>query len=319
MDRLDTMTTFMKVVEHSSFTAAAEELGISRALVSRHVTDLEAHFGVRLLNRTTRSVMPSEAGQRYYEVCVRVLSTLQLGENEITAMKENIEGNISIVCPKWVGNFDMSDAAVDFCRENPKISIQLHIGEISLNPHEFLSRGFDVCIQPRRVRDSDVMVKKIGGISYVLAAAPDYLERCGVPGSIADLAGHDCLTKLGETHWAFDDGTRVSLKQPPRFASNSFFSLCTASVRGLGIAMLPHRVAGFDLAKGSLVQVLPAISLEEAPLYAAYAPGGNVPRKVKALVAFLGTWFKNREQERDAIGGTIQIYHEARQMIGSAG
>lgn len=313
MDRLVTMTTFTKVVDYASFTAAAEELGISRALVSRHISDLEAHFGVRLLNRTTRSVSPSEAGLRYYEVCKRVLSELRSGEDEITAMKDNIEGNISIVCPKWVGNFDMSDAAVDFCRAHPDIQIQLHIGEISLNPHEFLARGFDVCIQPRRVRDSDIMVKKIGGIAYVLVASPDYLAVHGAPATLADLTRHECLTKIAETHWVFADGTRAPLRQPARFASNSFFSLCTAAVRGLGIAMLPVRVASLDLAKGNLRQILPDIPLEEAPLYAAYAPGGNVPRKVRALIDFLAIWFRNRAAEE--VGGSIQIYHDARSVL----
>lgn len=312
MDRLVTMTTFSKVVDYASFTAAAEDLGISRALVSRHITDLETYFGVRLLNRTTRSVTPSEAGLRYYEVCKQVLAELRSGENAIAAMRDNIEGNISIVCPKWVGNFDMSDAAVDFCRAYPAITIQLHVGEISLNPHEFLSRGFDLCIQPRRVRDSDIMVKKIGAIEYVLVASADYLAERGTPVAIADLAHHDCLTKLSETQWVFGDGKRVDLKQPPRFASNSFFSLCTAAVRGLGIAMLPERVAALDLARGTLQQVLPSIALEEAPLYAAYAPGGNGPRKVRELVAFLGTWFKNRAHAPNEIGGTIQIYNDAR-------
>lgn len=312
MDRLETMITFAKVVDYSSFSAAAEDLGISRALVSRHITDLEAHFGVRLLNRTTRSVTPSEAGLKYYDVCKRVLGELRNGENEIAAMRDTIAGNISIVCPKWVGNFDMSDAAVDFCREYPEITIQLHVGEISLNPHEFLARGFDVCIQPRRVRDSDIMVKKIGGIPYVLAAAPDYLAARGEPRSAADLAEHDCLTKIAENQWVFDDGSRANLKQPARFASNSFFSLCTAAVRGLGIAMLPHRVASLELAKGNLQQVLPGLVLEEAPLYAAYAPGGNVPRKVRALIDFLGAWFKARAQTPHEVGGAIQIYQEAR-------
>ncbi len=314
MDRLVTMTTFMKVVDHSSFTAAAEELGISRALVSRHISDLEEHFGVRLLNRTTRSVTPSEAGLRYYAVCKRVLAELREGENEIIAIKDKVEGNISIVCPKWVGNFDMSDAAVDFCREYPDITIQLHIGEISLNPNEFLNRGFDVCIQPRRVRDSDVIVKKIGGIDYVLVTSPDYLEARGEPVDAAALAGHDCLTKLGETHWTFDDGSRVPLKLPSRFSSNSYFTLCTGATRGLGIAMLPRRVAEHDLRQGSLRQILPSIAIEEAPLYAAYAPGGNVPKKVRTLIAFLGTWFRNRANAVERSGGTIQIYHDARKM-----
>ena len=312
MDRLVTMTTYAKVVEHSSFTAAAEELGISRALVSRHIADLETHFGVRLLNRTTRSVMPSEAGRLYYDVCKRVLAELRTGENEITSMRENIEGNISIVCPKWVGNFDMSDAAVDFCRQYPGITIQLHIGEMSLNPHEFLDRGFDVSIQPQRMRDSDIMVKKIGSIDYVLAASPDYLAERGEPATPEDLAGHDCLTKLSETHWAFEDGTRVALQQPARFSSNSYFSLCTAAVRGLGIAMLPSRVAAVEFARLNLAAVLPQLAFEEAPLYAAYAPGGNAPRKVRVLISFLGIWFKNRGGEIGGLSETIQIYNEGR-------
>jgi DNA-binding transcriptional LysR family regulator len=315
MDRLMTMTTFAKVVDYASFTAAAEDLGISRALVSRHVTDLEQHFGVRLLNRTTRSVSPSEAGQRYYDVCKRVLAELRNGENEIVAMKDNLEGTISIVCPKWVGNFDISDAAVDFCREHPEIDIQLHVGEISLNPHEFLNRGFDICIQPRRVRDSDIMIKKIGGIAYVLAASSDYLAKHGEPTVTADLCDHDCLTKLGEAHWVFDDGAKIALRQPPRFASNSYFSLCTAAIRGLGVAMLPRRVASLALARGALIRVLPDVTLEEAPLYAAYAPGGNVPKKVRTFVTFLGAWFRHRSRAPDEFGSSIQIYNEARDIF----
>ncbi|MBB6255244.1 DNA-binding transcriptional LysR family regulator [Nitrospirillum iridis] len=310
------MTTFAKVVEYSSFSAAAEELGISRALVSRHITDLENFYGVRLLNRTTRSVTTSEIGLKYYQVCKRVLAEIRTGDNEMNALKENIEGSISIVCPKWVGNFDMSDAAVDFCREHSQIRIQLHVGEISLNPHEFLNRGYDVCIIPHRVRDSDIMVKKIGAVPYVLAASPEYLAEYGEPATLADLSDHACLTKPAESHWVFHDGSKAVLKQPARFASNSFFSLCTAAGRGLGIAMLPSRVAALELEKGTLRQVLPEFPLEEAPLYAAYAPGGNVPRKVRTLVTFLGTWFKNRDQSPDEVGGTIRIYHEARAAVG---
>lgn len=318
MDRLTTMTTFAKVVEHASFTAAADELAISRALVSRHVTDLESYFGVRLLNRTTRSVSPTEAGLRYYEVCRNVLNAVRTGENEIVAMKDNIEGNISVLCPKWVGNFDMSDAAVDFCLEHPQISIQLHIGEISLNPHEFLARGFDVSIQPHRVRDSDVIVKKIGGIAYLLAAAPDYLDRRGEPRDVEALTAHDLVVKIGETHWMLDGDRRITVAQPPRFASNSYFSLCTAAVRGLGIAMLPERVAVLELARGNLRRILPEVALEEAPLYAAYAPGGNVPRKVRTFVDFLGSWFKRRAQSAETAGGAVRIYSDAR-VVAAAG
>ena len=262
MDKLTSMTTFAKVLNYSSFTAAAADLGISRALVSRQITELETYFGVRLLNRTTRSVTPTEAGLRFYELCNRVLSELRVGEESIAAIKKSVEGDISILCPNWVGNFDISQAVVDFAKKNPKINIQLNIGEVSGNPHEFLSRGYDVCIQPDAIRDSDIMVKKIGEIEYLLAASPDYLAARGEPLDIADLAHHDCLPKRSETAWCFKDGQRFLLKASPRFSSTSYLTLCTAAVNGLGVALLPRRVAGMDFRDGNLRQVLPDFPLE---------------------------------------------------------
>ena len=154
MDRLGTMVTFSKVVKLASFTAAGEELGISRAMVSRHIGDLEAYFGVRLLNRTTRSVTPTEAGEQYYAFCSRVLADIRAGEEAITSLKRGIEGRIAILAPKWLGNFDISQALTDFCKQNPMISIQLTVGGISEKPHDFLERGFDLCIQGKTMRNS---------------------------------------------------------------------------------------------------------------------------------------------------------------------
>jgi DNA-binding transcriptional LysR family regulator len=148
MDRLSTMATFLKVVKHANFTAAAEELAISRTLVSRHVADLEAHLGIKLLNRTTRSVTLTEAGLSYSRLCQRVLGEITQGEEEISTIKNAIEGDISILCPIWIGSFGVSAATAEFCRLNPKISIRLYFAEPSTNPNEFLTLGYDVCVQP---------------------------------------------------------------------------------------------------------------------------------------------------------------------------
>lgn len=312
MDKLTTMTTFAKVVRYSSFTAAAEDLGISRALVSRHIIELEAHFGVRLLNRTTRSVTPTEAGLRYYELCNRILRDIRAGEETMAAIKTNIEGDVSIICPNWVGNFDISQALVDFCQEHSNINVHLNIGEVSGNPHEFLTRGFDLCIQPDAVKDSDIMVKKIGEINYLLVASPAYLSVRGEPASVADLADHDCLTKLSETAWHFRGDERIQFKAPSRYSSNSFLSLCTAAVGGLGIALVPRRVAAMDLRDGNLQQVLPDVAPEGRPLYVAFAPGGEVPRKIRVLIDFLSDWFRKRSLVPDDPGRVIQMTGERR-------
>ncbi len=317
MDRLATMATFAKVAKYSSFTAAADELGISRALVSRHVTDLEAHFGVRLLNRTTRSVTPTEAGQRYYELCTRVLAEIRAGEETITTIKSELEGNISVLCPKLIGNFDISEALTDFCVANPKIKIQLDIGEISANPYDFLEKGYDICIQPNKIRDSEIVVKKIGEIHYALVASPSYLAERGEPQTYKELLDHDCLTQPGEPLWHVIDGEKVSLRVQARFTSNSFLSLCTAAVGGLGIVLLPYRVAAADMERGALKQILPDVQLESRPLYAAYAPGGDIPRKVRVLINFLSDWCRARAQELNNPGRMIKLYGETRALTGN--
>ena len=293
MDKLATMATFCKVVRLSSFTAAGEELGLSRGMVSRHVSDLETHFGIRLLNRTTRSVSTTEAGQRYFELCTRILDEIRFGEEKISAIRNEIEGNISIIAPKWIGGFDLSQALTDFCREHPKIKINMHVGEQSVKTHDFLERGFDICIQNTHMRDSEVTVRKIGEIQYILAASGDYLAANGTPRTPQDLMQHDCLIQPSEPIWHFSDPVAASIKVPVRFSCNSFLSLCTAAVGGLGIALLPKAVAMPDLSAGILRETLPECRLENRPIYAAYAPKGSLPRKVRTLIEFLSKWYRD--------------------------
>lgn len=292
MDRLATMTTFMRVVRFANFTAAAEDLGISRTLVSRHVANLEEHLGIRLLNRTTRSVTPTEAGLRYAELCNRVLGEIQGGEDEITAMKNAVEGEISILCPIWIGSFGLSLAVAQFCMENPKISVKLHFAEPSVNPHEFLNMGYDICIQSNTMRDSSIKIKKLGELDHQLVASPRYIARCGMPLKPSDLAEHDCLAKVSETSFTFENADRFLLRLPSRFISNSVFALREAAIVGLGIAMLPSGVIQDSLGERSLRVVLPDFPLVKRPMYVAYPPGGDAPRKTRALISFLADWFK---------------------------
>ncbi|MDH7639283.1 LysR family transcriptional regulator [Sphingomonas oryzagri] len=295
MDRLTTMATFLKVVRHANFTTAAEELSISRTLVSRHIADLELHLGLKLLNRTTRSVTPTEAGLRYTELCERVLGEIRHGEEELSAIKNQVEGEISILCPIWIGSFGISVAAAEFCALNPKISIKLHFEEPSANPHEFLALGYDVSIQPNTMRDSSIVAKKIGKIDHILTASPAYLERHGAPESVAALSEQVCLAKMNDTSWSFANGERHALRVPSLFSSNSVFALREASIAGLGIAMLPKGIIQDTLEKGALVEVLPDFPIAPRPLYIAFPPGGDAPRKTRALISFFADWFKTRK------------------------
>lgn len=306
------MTTFARVVKYASFTAAAEDLGISRTLVSRHIADLESHLGIRLLNRTTRSVTPTQAGLNYHDLCTRVLGEIRSGEEAITAIKTEIEGEITVLCPIWIGSFGVTEATAEFCANNPGVAIKLHFAEPSANPHDFLDQGYDLCIQPNKLRDSTIKVKKIGEIDFVLVASPGYLTERGAPQEVRDLAAHDCVAKHTDPTWTFRSGERHTRRLPTRYASNSVFSLCTAAVVGLGIAMLPDRIAARDLEAGKLVPVLPANPIETRPLYVAYAPGGDVARRVRALITYLADWFRQRAALEGNQGRVGQAFDAAR-------
>ena len=297
MDRLTTMATFLKVVKFANFTNAAEELSISRTLVSRHIADLEAHLGLKLLNRTTRSVTPTEAGLRYSELCQKILGDIRSGEEALAAIRNEVEGEVSILCPIWIGSLGISRATAEFCKHHPRITVKLQFEEPSANPHDFLNQGHDLAIQPNTLRDSSIVVKKIGKIDHVLVASPDYIADHGAPQTIKELADRECLAKMSDTAWAFENGERIVLKAPSKFASNSVFALRDAALEGLGVAMLPKGIMFDTIAKGLLVHILPDFPLAPRPLYIAFPPGGDIPRKTRLLISYLATWFKEHPSD----------------------
>ncbi|MDE1146450.1 MAG: LysR family transcriptional regulator [Azospirillaceae bacterium] len=293
MDRLLTMASFVKVVQYGSFTAASSDIGISRALVSRHIADLEGRLGVRLLNRTTRAVTTTEAGQQYYETCQRVLHEVRSGEEGVKNLNVDVQGNIAIIAPKWVGYLEVSTALLHFAKRYPKVNVQLTLGGVSTKTHDFLERGFDIAFQTKTIRDSIVKVKKIADISYVTVASPAYLKGAGIPRHPRDLKDHQCLMQTSEPIWRFmADNELVPVKVSPRFSSNSYAVLCVGAVNDLGVAIVPRRVAAQFLEEGQIQEVMTDFRLEDRPLFAAYAPGSNLPRKVRALLTFLGEWFR---------------------------
>jgi DNA-binding transcriptional LysR family regulator len=292
MDRLLTMLTVTKVVKSGSFSAAAAELGISRALVSRYVADLESHVGVRLLNRTTRYVKATELGQSYSEFCNKILDEIKLEEESLTRSHKVIEGKISVACPKWIGFSALPDALTAFCAVNPRVNCDLSLIEISPRSHNFLEHGYDLALLTRPIRDSRIKVKKLADISYVLAATPQYLAEHGRPAHPQDLRKHACLVQVSDPIWSFEKGKEsIAIKTHPRFTSNTYTVLCRAALGGLGIAVLPSHLAMPHVLAGQLELVLEKFSLDERSLYAAFTPGVTPPQKVRSLIAFLNDWF----------------------------
>ena len=294
MDCFTIMTTFVAVGRTQSFTAAAHARGISRALVSRHIAELEARVGVRLVNRTTRSVNLTEAGQRHFAFCERILHEIEEQESDIAALKEKPEGPLAVLSPKWIGTMDIADAVAQFSIEYPLIKMRFELADTSRRTSDFIDNHYDLAFQTKHIRNSAVIVRKIATLQLVLCAAPSYLAKRGYPTSPKELAQHDCIAHVNEPMWRLGGSGHASHFKIHHvaFSSNTYLLMQKAAVAGLGIALLPLRSVVAEIASGALEVVLPNSAIPERPLYLAYAPGSQKMKRIRCFVDFMGGWFK---------------------------
>ncbi|MEU6139581.1 LysR family transcriptional regulator [Streptomyces sp. NPDC047081] len=294
MDRMLLMRSFVTVAQLGSFSGAARALGSSGSLVSRHVAELERQIGVRLVNRTSRSVSLTEPGLRYSEFAARILAEVDAEEALIGQQHDRAEGTLNVICPKWIGSLDVGDAIAAFAAAHPKIAVRFELGGLSERTYDFLDSGFDVALHTRDLRDSRVHLRKIASLPFTLCASERYVKRHGTLDDPGDLAAHDCLVHVNEPVWRLGHGSTSSLHKIRNvaFSSNSYIALQKAAVQGRGIALLPQRSAYEDLVSGALQVQLPRIPVPDRPLYAIYGPGRSVPRKIVILLEFLTQWFR---------------------------
>ena len=311
MDRLTIMRSFVGVTKSRSFSQAARSLGISGSLVSRHVAELERSLGVRLVNRTARTISLTEAGTRYAEFAARIIDEIDREDAQLKSLRDKPEGSLAIISPKWIGSNDVGDAIVAFSAHYPKIHIRFEVGGMSERSYEFLDRGFDVAFHTRHVRDCNLMLRKIADLEFALCAAPLYLHRAGEPAEVGELADHDCLLNTNDPIWHLRRGGHdVHLKiSDPVYSSNSYQTLRKAALAGRGVGLLPIRLVEPDLAEGTLVNVLPGCDVPDRPLYALYAPGGQTLARVQLFLDFVTDWF--RRQARSQHTGPVQPRAEA--------
>jgi DNA-binding transcriptional LysR family regulator len=311
MDQLTVMRSFVGVTKSRSFSQAARTLGISGSLVSRHVAELERSLGVHLVNRTARTISLTEAGTRYAEFATRIVEEIDREEAQLRGLRDKPEGTLSIIGPKWIGSDDVGDAIVAFATRYPKIHIRFEVGGMSERSYEFLDQGFDVAFHTRHVRDCNLMLRKIADLKFTLCAAPGYLHRAGQPASPAELSDHDCLVNTNDPIWHLNqDGNELHLKMSePVYSSNSYVTLRKAAIAGRGLAVLPIRLVGDELANGTLVTVLPDCAVPDRPLYALHSPGTQTTARVRLFLDFVADWFRKQtpaQQARPTVVKTAQ-------------
>jgi DNA-binding transcriptional LysR family regulator len=299
MDRFRSMETFVRVARSGSFTIAANQLGLSRALVSRHVGMLEERLGVRLLHRTTRSLNLTDEGRSYLRFCEQLFRDIEGQERALVETPAEPSGTLRLAAPKSFGALHLADAIIAFARAQPKLHVQLILENVSFQPTDFGKRGFDLALQFAPARNASLMETPVAPMDWVVCAAPSVLIREGRPSTPADLSRFPCLLHESalpnDRLWRFD-GPRgpISVKVAGTFSSNSALALRKAVIAGLGAALLPRYVVADDLAAGNLVTLFPRHRVAARPLIAVYPRAPEMPLKVKAFIAFLTEWIASR-------------------------
>lgn len=297
MDRLRTMQSFVRVMRSGSFTIAARQLGISRALVSRHIIDLEQHLGVRLINRSTRSLTPTDEAASYLTFCERILGEIEKGERSFAQTQHKPIETLRVVAPKSFGTMNLADAILDFAASQPHIRVSLVLEDFSFRPYEFMEKGYDLALCIATIRDSALISRTIVSLDWVLCASRDYLMRNGRPKTPTDLKRHSCLVhmnlELNDRIWQFSrNQVRRAVKIDGPVLSNSALVLRKAALRSLGIAILPRYSVAADLSAGTLVALLSNYKLPNRPLLAVYPRAITASRKINTFVTFLSRWFQ---------------------------
>ena len=298
MDRFKTIHSFVRVATAGSYSPAAKQLGMSRALVSLHVTDLEKRLGVRLLNRTTRSLTLTEAGTNYLEFCQRMMAEIHEQESSIARLQKEPRGSLKVAAPKSFGTLHLSDAVVSFSAQDSDIQLSLILEDYSFRAYDFVDQGLDVAVRLGDLPDSTLVARKIATLQWVVCAAPEYLARRGEPKTPSDLGKHACLAHVNldpnDHAWRLHNSDHViSVKIAGAFSSNSALVLRKAALSGLGIGYLPRYCIDEDLKSGALRQLLPKYSPPQRPIYVVYPPAGRIPERVRTFVDFLAEWFGN--------------------------
>lgn len=288
MDRLRAMEAFVRVVEKGGFTAAAEDLRLSRAMVSKHVQDLEAHLGARLLNRTTRKLSLTEAGRVYYDRSTQLLAELAETEEAVGELQVKPRGRLKASSPVSFGSLHLAAVIADYMAAHPDVAVELTLNDRIV---DLVEEGYDVAVRIARLADSSLIARRLAPCRFVVCASRGYLKRHGQPQHPADLAQHNCLGysySAASDEWRFDgpDGsTSVQLKGT--LQANNGDALCAAAVAGAGIAILPTFITGSDMISGRLIPILTPYQIPEAAIYAVYPSSRHLSPKVRSFVDFL--------------------------------
>ncbi|MFL9861874.1 LysR family transcriptional regulator [Paraburkholderia sediminicola] len=301
MDRMASLTAFVRVVESGGFTAAARGLDLSITTISNHVQALEDSLGVRLLNRTTRRVNLTEIGREYYERCSQILQELAEADEITSALQVTPRGRLRLRCHHGLDRF-VAPVATRFSGDYPDVSLDFQIDDV-IDPAR---EGFDLSIMPASPPDSTLVKRTLSKWRYMLCCAPTYLETRSTPHSPADLADHNCLLYAyaifgNEFHFIDPTGNPMSVRVSGNLVTASIPVMRAAATAGLGLWLCPSFLVSDLLASGALVPLLPDYQKQELEIVALYPHRRHLSTKVRMLLDMLVDQFADPRRWLDAM------------------
>ena len=296
MDVVDQMRTLIAVADHGSFTKAGKALGKSKALVSKHIGELEDRLGARLLNRTTRQVGITEVGDAYLQRAREIVTEIEALEDSVTSNAADPRGRLKLTAPQAFGELELMELMCAFQERHPHIVPDVFLSDRVI---DVVGEGFDVAIRVTAMPDSSLIVRKLCDVRICLCAAPQYLEQNGHPQSLADLAEHICIADTNMEPpdvWRLSDGEdkTINLKLKAALRINSAVAVRQATRAGLGIAACPEFAVARDIASGDLIELFPGAANPGLALHLLYPHRLHLSAKVRAFIDFAANWYKDR-------------------------
>ncbi|WSH63238.1 LysR family transcriptional regulator [Rhizobium ruizarguesonis] len=281
---LNDITIFARVTEAGSFTAAARLLGMPKTTISRRIAALERELGVRLLQRTTRSLNLTASGRLYYEESSQALHIIEGANLRLAEARAEPAGTIRISAPVGFGGHFLQDAIFEFLSTYPKTSVELRLTDDRLN---LVESGIDLAFRTGVLEDSTLIARKLGSTHRLLCASPDYLARRSTPDVPEDLARHDCVIagQTAQAQWLLEGPHgQETIAVSGRFAANEMQAVMAAAIAGYGIAQLPHGVADACIKDGRLRRVLDGYTTPAGGLHVVYPSSRHLPPLVKTFI-----------------------------------
>lgn len=295
MDRFAAMSTFVAVIDAGSFSAAARQLGMPLATVSRRVSDLEDLLQVGLINRSTRKLTLTQAGENYYQSCRRLLDDLGEAERRASGEYEIPRGDLVITAPLVFGHLHLTPVVVEFLRIHPEVDLQLLLSDdVVTLPGEQI----DLALRISHLPDSSMATEQIGTIRRVVCASPDYLTKNGTPQHPDELDQHDCITRAALTvpdSWPFRiNGKMEAVPLRRRLAVTTAEAAISASIAGAGLARVLCYQVRQAMREDKLATILHDFEPDPLPLSLVYVATRAVPLKLRAFLDFAVPRLKQR-------------------------